>query len=427
MVSQAFKCRVLGIGSLLRGEVRAARPRGLLAAQAMAEGQLISDEIILGLLCERVMGSPDIERNGWLLDGFPRTVNQAELVCDSAALRPDAVVLIERPDELVKEFSLGRCFDSTTGQTYHPTYAPAPQEVMENLIWRMDDTTDVLERRIREHREGCDSIVDVFACSGVPLGRFDNARSELETFDEIFNFLQGVAMAKLRSKSEALLVERRMVDAAAGVGFGAFGGPGYQSGGLVTSVSMLREAAEILQPGVSDERDQDVEVYCDPDEEEGMCVLRYNDEVKGSETENSLLDAVRRCNEYNEADFLPVLVGDEQVGWCNEVVLDALATQLAVGISCELVDRSSEGSGLSSLSAREATAALRLAPGVLSAAERTRIVASLVEEMVVDDVIPRNKVRNELQDVHPRFTCFTYCYYTYHTFHTYYIYGTCCT
>ena len=84
------------------------------------------------------------------------------------ALRPDAAVLIERPDELVKEFSLGRCCDSTTGQHYHPVYAPAPPETHDRLVWRLDDTTDVLAKRIAEHRNACDDIVECFETAGIP-------------------------------------------------------------------------------------------------------------------------------------------------------------------------------------------------------------------------------------------------------------------
>jgi len=122
---------------------------------------------------------------------------------------------------------------------------------------------------------------------------------------------------------------------------------------------------------------------------------------------SELLGAVLRCNEYEPADFVPVLVGDEQVGWLNSITLEALAPQLAVGRACELVDLCVFGPDLASrdpMSADEQMncgSAVRLAPGVTSAQTRTDIVASLVQELVADGLIPEAKVRHELQDVHP--------------------------
>ena len=55
-----------------------------------------------------------------------------------------------------------RCSDSTTGQTYHPVYAPAPPEVHPRLVWRLDDSTEVLTKRITEHRASCEAIVGTF-------------------------------------------------------------------------------------------------------------------------------------------------------------------------------------------------------------------------------------------------------------------------
>ena len=80
MVSQAFRTRVVGIGQLLRGEARAARTRGREAAQAMQRGELLPDSLVLQLLEDRLASDTDIAKNGWLLDGFPRSRVQAEAI-----------------------------------------------------------------------------------------------------------------------------------------------------------------------------------------------------------------------------------------------------------------------------------------------------------------------------------------------------------
>ena len=80
--------------------------------------------------------------------------------------RDDCVVVLERPDELVKEFALGRMTDSATGQTYHPIYAPPPAEVQGRLVWRLDDTPLVVERRCADFRQ---SVSRKFPASGFRL------------------------------------------------------------------------------------------------------------------------------------------------------------------------------------------------------------------------------------------------------------------
>lgn len=402
MLSQAFRARVIGIGQLLRGEVRAGKPRGLQAAERMAEGALLEDELVLEMLDERLSPngrSSDIERNGWLLDGFPRTRRQAEAILSDEwpALRPDCVVLIERPEELAKEFSLGRCCDSTTGQTYHPVYAPAPEEVHDRLVWRVDDTTDVLQRRCEEHRRSCAGIVSAFEASGVPLRRFDNARSELETFADIAQFIEGVASQKLADRRDLLLAEQRAQQAASASSSSRR--PRGAAVDLRPSLELMSQAAAALAPGVSDLREDDVGMLCEPGEDDAACVLRFNDEVREEDASNTLLAAVRRCNEYDPTEYLPVLVGDDQVGWVNEATLDALTSQLAAGIACELVDLGRTDSSIGA--AMAAGTAIRLAPAAESTAVRTAVMASVVDELVADGHIPAAKVRNELQDVHP--------------------------
>lgn len=405
MLSQVFRVRCIGVGALLRGETRAEKPRGLAASRAMAAGELLPDELVLGVLEERLGGDTDAARNGWLLDGFPRTASQARALIDesrTADLRPDAVVLIERPDELAREIALGRCTDVATGQTYHPIYAPPPAEVVERLVWRVDDTYEALSQRIADHTASVEAIVAAFDAASIPLRRFDNARSELQTFAEVGNFLEGVAMDKL------LATRRRQA-----------------------SELSLDEMSALMQPAIDDEADvapycrpdenelecldrfqlereqslapDDVAAFCDPDEQEGECVLRYQDELQVG----ALLAAVKRCNAYTLADFTPVVVGSDQVGWLNPTALEALTTQLALGRACSFVDVK-HLSGAAAEAARRANGvAVRIAPDEgNSIRARSELVAALVDELVDDGLIPRAKLRNELQDVHPFSTGF---------------------
>jgi len=123
------------------------------------------------------------------------------------------------------------------------------------------------------------------------------------------------------------------------------------------------------------------------------CVARYREEP----LVGTLLAAVRRCNTYNADDFVPVLVGSTQVGWLNAEAMKALAPQLAIGTACELVDVSTGQINAAPLAAT----AVRIAPHAASPATRTEYVSEIVADLVEDGLIPRRKLRHELQDVHP--------------------------
>jgi len=275
--------------------------------------------------------------------------------------------------------------------------------VQERLVWRVDDTYDALSRRLSDHAHSVEGVVAAFEGRGIPLRRFDNARSELETFGEVASFLQEVAMEKLV--------------AARG-----------QHAGTSRHMS-LDEVAEAMQPSPADPADvdayclrdeteeeclerfqkerqrvlspDDVDVYCEVDESEGACVLRYQEEVQVG----ALLAAVQRCNTYELGEFTPVVVEDVQVGWLNPTALEALMPQLAVGRACEWVEAHQlTGAAAAAAQAAQQQLAVRIAPevsGTEAVGARSTFVAALVEELVEDGVIPRSKLRNELQDVHP--------------------------
>jgi len=378
MISQVFRTRVLGVGALLRGESRAGLSRGLALAELMASGELLPDDIVLDLLRERISDTSRGTATPWLLDGFPRTIAQATAMLDPerTELRPDAIVLLDRPDELAKEFALGRCFDSTTGHTYHPIYAPPPQEVHERLTWRVDDCTDTLERRIAKHRSEAGEIIAAFEAGGVPVQRVDNARSELATFTEIGEFLVQVAMEKVSKKRDDLERERRRA---------ASDDASDEAAAVVT----MAEAAAALQASVLEEED-DVDAICEAGDEVDECVVRYSEEIEAAQVDSPLLAAVRRCNTFDLAEYMPVVVNDEQVGWASSALVDALAPALAIGAACEIASVPSERGGVS---------VVRLAPHSQSERERSAAVASMVADLIADDFIPTHKVRNELQDV----------------------------
>ena len=411
MLSQAFRTRVMGVGQLLRGEVRAGTPRGLEARALMQRGELLDDEFVCSMLASRVSGSWDAKQNGVLLDGFPRSTGQAAKVCEgsgsgAAALRPDCVIVLERPDELVKEFALGRMTDSATGQTYHPIYAPAPEEVQARLVWRLDDTPDVIEKRCSDFRESVEAICDIFGSAGVPLKIFDNARSELHTFAEVAQFVEDTARHKLRETGgwnavferiigELKTVELPLVDQDDVLPMCDLGTEGEEA--------CLQRWEEEARPGLA---------AGEPLLPESVGERRV-EEVRYEEETSPLLRIARRCNSFDGREFVPVLVGDEQVGCASRGMMKALEPYLAQGHTCELVRLREDGvdprgaaSAPGELDIQGFDLAVRLAPddadmGANTVAVRSARVAALVQELVADGVISASALRNELQDVRP--------------------------
>jgi len=163
----------ISTGDMLRAAVKAGTPLGLAAKRAMDAGHLVSDDIIVGLVNER-MRQPDCAK-GYLLDGFPRTTAQAQAMRE-AGLAADVLLEIEVPDADIVERISGRRCHLPSGRTYHvrfhPPKAPGRDDVTgEPLIQREDDREDVVRKRLEVYHSQTRAVVDYFrnwAASGAP-------------------------------------------------------------------------------------------------------------------------------------------------------------------------------------------------------------------------------------------------------------------
>ena len=136
-------------GDMFRSAVKQGTPMGVLAKKAMDAGELVGDDIVIGMVRERL--AQDDVRKGFLLDGFPRTIPQAEALqalLHEIGLTLDAVVLLEVPDDLIVERIVGRRSDPETGRIYHLTFDPPPAEIADRLKHRSDDTEDAVRARL---------------------------------------------------------------------------------------------------------------------------------------------------------------------------------------------------------------------------------------------------------------------------------------
>lgn len=189
-IKERFAIPQISTGDMLRAAVKAGTPLGLKAKSVMESGALVSDDIILGLMEER-LAQPDC-KNGFLLDGFPRTIPQAEAL-KKTGIPIDFVLEISVPDdEIVRRIS-GRRVDPVSGRTYHFVYNPPKVEGKDDvtgdpLIQRDDDKEDVVRHRLEVYHNQTEALVKFYgdlAKSGDKTAPQYRAISGLGTIDEI--------------------------------------------------------------------------------------------------------------------------------------------------------------------------------------------------------------------------------------------------
>ena len=166
----AFICKRFGIpqistGDMLRAAVKAGTPLGIAAKKVMDSGALVSDDIIIGLVKERI-AQPDCAA-GFLFDGFPRTIVQADAL-KAAGVKLDLVLEIEVPDAVIIERMSGRRVHVASGRTYHIKYNPPRVEgrddaTGEELILRADDHEDTVKKRLAVYKNQTQPLVDYYA------------------------------------------------------------------------------------------------------------------------------------------------------------------------------------------------------------------------------------------------------------------------
>jgi adenylate kinase len=166
-----FRIPHISSGDMLRAAVKEGTQLGLEADRFMKAGQLVPDEVVIGMILERI-AKPDCAK-GFMLDGFPRTRPQAEAL-DQAMTRAnvalDSVVLIEVPDSLIVDRITGRRSDPATGRIYHVTFDPPPAGL--DVVQRKDDTVEAVTTRLAKYHSETAPIVPFYQDKGI-LKRVD--------------------------------------------------------------------------------------------------------------------------------------------------------------------------------------------------------------------------------------------------------------
>jgi adenylate kinase len=168
-----FRIPHISSGDMLRAAVKEGTALGRQADGFMKAGQLVPDDVVIGMILERIQ-RPDC-KGGFMLDGFPRTRPQAEALdraLAGAGVDLDAVVLLEVPDQLIRDRVTGRRSDPETGAIYHLQFNPPPPDVAGRVVHRKDDTLEAVNTRLAKYHSETAPIIPYYADKGI-LKRVD--------------------------------------------------------------------------------------------------------------------------------------------------------------------------------------------------------------------------------------------------------------
>jgi len=163
-LTKKYNIPQISTGDMLRAAIKAGTEMGKMAKAAMDAGQLVTDDIIIGLVKDRI--AEDDCKNGYLLDGFPRTLPQADAVTN-AGIEIDAVIEIDVADEVIVKRMSGRRAHLPSGRTYHLEYNPPKVEgkddiTGEDLVQRPDDKEDVVLDRLKVYHDLTEPLVNYY-------------------------------------------------------------------------------------------------------------------------------------------------------------------------------------------------------------------------------------------------------------------------
>lgn len=181
IIKEKFGVVHLSTGDMLRAAVAAETEVGKSAKEFMDSGKLVPDEVIIGVVKDR-LDEDDCAKNGWLLDGFPRTQAQAKALED-AGIAADCFLFLNVPDEVLVERVVGRRTDPETGKIYHMTFSPPEDdEVLARLEQRSDDTEEKVVVRLEQFHANVDAVKDSYTDISATI---DGNRAPSDVSDDI--------------------------------------------------------------------------------------------------------------------------------------------------------------------------------------------------------------------------------------------------
>ncbi|KAL5547667.1 hypothetical protein UlMin_002898 [Ulmus minor] len=203
LIVKKFGLVHISTGDLLRAEVSSGTEIGNKAKEYMNAGALVPDEIVTAMVKAR-LSREDVKEKGWLLDGYPRSVTQAQSL-EKMKIRPDVYVVLDVPDETLIDRCVGRRLDPVTGKIYHlKSFPPETEEVRARVITRPDDTEEKVKSRLDIYKKNAEAISSTY--SNI-MKKIDGNRPKEVVFAEIESLLSQVQEDKeKKSKLEKSLL-----------------------------------------------------------------------------------------------------------------------------------------------------------------------------------------------------------------------------
>lgn len=186
-LEKLLKTPVVSTGNMLRAEVAAETELGKMVKDVMEKGELVSDDLIIQTLVSRIR-KPDC-RNGFILDGVPRTAQQAQMI-DDLHLMIDAVIYIDVPDDVIKRRLMGRLVCADCGATYHVISNPPTDDGIcdicgKELIVRRDDTPEIINDRLATYHSLTEPILEFYTKKRTRILKINGNTSIQETSKQI--------------------------------------------------------------------------------------------------------------------------------------------------------------------------------------------------------------------------------------------------
>lgn len=194
-IMEKFGIPQISTGDMLRAAVKAGSELGLQAKELMDNGKLVTDALVIALVKERI--KQDDCRNGFLLDGFPRTIPQADAMKE-AGISVDFVLEFDVPDEIIVERIIGRRVHAPSGRVYHVTFNPPKVEnkddvTGDDLTVRKDDQEDTVRKRLVEYHDLTAPLVAYYQkeadVGNTKYFKLDGTRKVIEVSEELAKIL----------------------------------------------------------------------------------------------------------------------------------------------------------------------------------------------------------------------------------------------
>ncbi|MBR3638249.1 MAG: adenylate kinase [Lachnospiraceae bacterium] len=194
MIAEKYGIPHISTGDIFRANIRNATELGMEAKKYMDEGKLVPDELTVKILLDRV--AQDDCKNGYVLDGFPRTIPQAEVLTAALEKMNDAVdfaIDVNVPDENIVNRMSGRRACLTCGATYHIVHIPPKQEGIcdkcgSALVLRDDDKPETVLNRLKVYHDQTQPLIDYYTEKGI-LKTVDGTKDMQEVFEQIVSIL----------------------------------------------------------------------------------------------------------------------------------------------------------------------------------------------------------------------------------------------